>query len=220
MVRAGPIGISAQISGTVTKLTSTSDRPGWRHYSLWLRAAQGCPSHPHHYIIIVDGWLVTIERLAHDAARTVRLRTELELLLQDSISAQLEREAQEYVNLPLLPGAVVVVRDGAGCREASSVLQQASALGVDAEWQPSVTGASPLPSLLQVFQLTCSYLRCVALCPAGVVVMVHPADCMQGWESAQSQVLAGHMMHARLLAMHGSTSGSRSPLWAVCLCCT
>ena len=77
------------------------------------------------------------------------------LLLQDSISAQLEWEAGEFVDLPLPPDAVVVVRDGAGCREASSELQQAVALGVDAEWQPSVTGASPLPSLLQVVQLTC-----------------------------------------------------------------
>ena len=72
------------------------------------------------------------------------------LVLQASISAQLARESTEFVDLPLPPEALVVVQDAAGCREASSLLHQATVLGMDAEWQPSVTGARPLPSLLQV----------------------------------------------------------------------
>ena len=76
------------------------------------------------------------------------------MVLQGGIQAQLAREAKAFVDLPLPEEAVVLVQDPGSCAEAASRLQGVPVLGVDAEWQPSLTAARPLPSILQVHSIT------------------------------------------------------------------
>jgi hypothetical protein len=89
--------------------------------------------------------------LAHEYRKQLNLPEAVLTVDPAAVAAQEEARRQQYMQLDLLPGALLFVDDEATLLQAAQLLAGSEVIGLDVEWKPSHTAGETSPAaVLQV----------------------------------------------------------------------